>query len=81
MSEGAVRKRGDVTIKGELGEMFLGAFSDVTVRQAPGVTVLSADLEQAALHGRVARVARLGLELMGVFLQADSGQPRGSDRP
>jgi hypothetical protein len=61
--------------------MLLGAFSDVTVRQAPGVTVLSAGLDQAALHGLLARVADLGLELMGVSLQADSGQPQGSGRP
>jgi hypothetical protein len=81
VSEGAVRKRCDVTIKGEPGEMPLGAFSDVTVRQAPGVTVLSADLDQAALHGLLTRVADLGLDLMGVSLQAESGQPRGSDRP
>jgi hypothetical protein len=79
VSEGAVRKRCDVTIKGEPGEMLLGAFSDVTVRQGP--TVLSADLDQAALHGLLARVADLGLELMGVSLHADSGQPRASDRP
>jgi hypothetical protein len=81
VSEGAVRKRCDVTIKGEPGEMLLGAFSDVTVRQPPGVTVLSADLDQAALHGLLAGVAGLGLELMGVSLQAQSGQPRWSDRP
>jgi hypothetical protein len=79
--EGAVRKRYDVTIKGEPGEMLLAAFSDMTVRQAPGVTVLSADLDQAALHGLLARVADLGLELMGVSLGADSGQPRRSDWP
>ena len=61
--------------------MLLGAFSDVTVRQARGPTVLSADLDQAALHGLLARVADLGLELMGVSLHADSGQPLASDRP
>lgn len=83
MPKGAIRQRYDVTIKGEPGEMLLGAFSDVTVRQAPGVTpsVSSADLDQAALHGLLARVADLGLALVGVSLQADSGQPRGSDRP
>ena len=81
VSEGAVRKRCDVTIKGEPGEMLLGAFSDVRVRQAPGVIVLAADLDRAALHGLLARDADLGLELMGVSLQAESGQPRGSDRP
>lgn len=76
-----MQKRYDVTIKGEPGEMLRRVFSDVTVGQAPGVTVLSADLDQPALHGLLARVADLGLELMGVSLQADPGQPRGSDRP
>lgn len=56
----------DVTIMGEPGEVLLGAFSDVTVRRGRGVTVLSADLDQAALHGLLARVADLGIELVGV---------------
>ena len=43
----AVTVRYDVTIVGEPGDVLLGAFSDVTVRRAPGVTVLSADLDQA----------------------------------
>ena len=67
--------RYDVTIKGEPGDMLLGAFSDVTVRRSRGVTVLSADLDQAALHGLLQRVADLGIELVGVRLVADSGQP------
>lgn len=59
--------------------MLLGAFRDMMVREAPGATVLCADLDRAALHGLPARVA--DLELMGVSLRADPGQPRGSDRP
>lgn len=62
----------DVTIRGEPGDVLLGAFSDVTDSQAPGVTVLSADLDQAGLHGLLERVADLGVELMGV-------QSRGSN--
>ena len=61
--------------------MLVGAFSDLSVRQAPGASVLSADLDQAALHGLLARVADLGLEFTGALLQAASGQPRGNDRP
>mgnify|MGYP003404374935 CR=1 FL=1 len=73
-------KRYDVTIKGEPGEVLRSAFSDVTVRQAAGVTVLSADLDQAALHGLLGRVADLGLELVGVSLGAGPAPPRGSNR-
>jgi hypothetical protein len=72
--------RYDVTIKGEPGDLVLGAFRDVTVRQAPGVTVLSADLDQAGLYGLLIRVADLGIELMGVRLVAGPGPGRGTDR-
>jgi len=72
--------RYEVTIRGEPGEALLGAFSDVTVRQASGVTVLSADLDQAALHGLLARIADLGIDLLGVRLVARPAQPGGNDR-
>ena len=68
--------RYDVTIVGEPGDVLLGAFSDVTVRRAPGVTVLSADLDQAGLHGLLGRVADLGIELVGVRRVADPGETR-----
>jgi len=76
----AVPMRYEVTIRGEPGEVLLGAFSDVTVRQASGVTVLSADLVQAALHGLLARIADLGIDLLGVRLVARPAQPGGNDR-
>ena len=66
--------RYDVTIVGEPGDVLLGAFSDVTVRRAPGVTVLSADLDQAGLHGLLERVADLGIELVAVRRDADPGE-------
>lgn len=67
----------DVTIRGEPGDVLLGAFSDVTVSQASGVTVLSADLDQAGLYGLLQRVADLGVELLGVQSVADPAQSRG----
>lgn len=76
-SGGAVPVRYDVTIKGEPRDMLLGAFSDVTVRRAPGVTLLSADLDQAALHGLLQRIADLGIELLSVQLVPDAGEPAG----
>lgn len=71
----------DVTIRGEPGDVLLGAFSDVTVSQAPGVTVLSADLDQAGLHGLLERVADLGIELLGIQSVAGPVQPRGRNEP
>lgn len=76
----AVTMRYEVTIRGEPGETLLGAFSDVTVRRAPALTVLSADLDQAALHGLLARIADLGIDLLGVRLVARPAQPGGDDR-
>jgi len=70
----------DVTVKGEPGDLLRRAFNDVAVRPAPGVTVLSADLDQAGLHGLLARIADLGLVLIGVRLVAGPRQPRGRDR-
>jgi hypothetical protein len=75
-----VPKRYDVTIKGEPGEVLLNAFSNMTVRRASGVTVLSADLDQAALHGLLERVADLGLELVAVSLRGGPVPLRGSER-
>jgi hypothetical protein len=72
--------RYEVTIRGEPGEVLLGAFSNVTVRRAPAVTVLCADLDQAALHGLLARIADLGIDLLGVRLAARPAQPGGNDR-
>lgn len=69
---GACDMRYDVTIMGEPGDLLRSAFSDVTVARAPGVTVLSADLDQAALHGLLGRVADLGIELVGVQRVAGS---------
>lgn len=69
----------DVTVRGEPGDVLRRAFSDVTVRQSAGVTVLSADLDQAGLHGLLGRIADLGLELVGVRLLAHPGQSRATD--
>jgi hypothetical protein len=73
--------RYDVTIVGEPGDVLLGAFSDVTVSRAPGMTVLSAELDQAGLHGLLHRVADLGIELVGVQRVDGSGRTRETRPP
>jgi hypothetical protein len=60
-----------VTVKGEPGELLRAAFDDVQVSSAPGVTVLTAALDQPALHGLLARIEDLGLELLDMRLIAE----------
>jgi hypothetical protein len=60
-----------LTVKGEPGELLRAAFDDVEVSSAPGVTVLSAELDQPGLHGLIARIEDLGLELLDMRLVAD----------
>jgi hypothetical protein len=62
----------ELTVKGQPGELLRAAFEDVVVSSAPGVTILSADLDQPALHGLLARIEELGLELLDMRLVTDS---------
>ena len=66
----------ELTIKGQPGELLRAAFDDVVVSSAPGVTILSAELDQPALYGLLARIEDLGLELLDMRLISDG--PRGS---
>jgi hypothetical protein len=70
--------RYDVTIMGEPGEVLRAAFSDLTVRQGPGVTMLTADLDQAGLNGLLNRIADLGIELVAVRRGGGRPQVRGT---
>jgi len=63
-----------VTLKGEPGELLRAAFDDMAVSCAPGVTVLTGDLDQPALHGLLTRIEDLGLELLGMRLIAEVGE-------
>ena len=61
----------ELTVKGQPGELLRAAFEDVVVSSGPGVTILSADLDQPALHGLLARIEELGLELLDMRLVTD----------
>ena len=61
----------ELTVKGQPGELLRAAFEDVVVSSAPGVTTLSAELDQPALHGLIARIEDLGLELLDMRLVTD----------
>jgi len=62
-----------LTIKGRPGELLRAAFDDVDVSSAPGVTVLSAELDPPGLHGLLTRIEDLGLELIDLRLVSNGG--------
>lgn len=56
-----------IRVRGLLGETLLTAFPDLRAEARAGETVLSGPLpDQAALHGVLAQIDALGLELLGV---------------
>ena len=57
--------RYELWIRGHLGETILGAFEGLTAEARGSDTVLTGVVrDQAALHGVLAQVAALGLELL-----------------
>jgi hypothetical protein len=57
----------EIRLRGVLGASLLGAFPTLRAQAHDGITVLSGPLaDQAALHGALAQVESLGLELLGV---------------
>lgn len=56
-----------IRVRGALGETLLAAFPSLEAETRRGVTVLSGTLpDQAALHGVLAEIEALGLELLEV---------------
>jgi len=58
--------RYQITIFGGLGELGREAFADFKIEYANGNTVLTGDLDQAALYGALNRILALGLELVAL---------------
>jgi hypothetical protein len=57
----------EIRVKAHLSADWSGWFTELTVRQeSDGETVLSGPLDQAALHGVLAKVRDLGLVLVAV---------------
>ena len=77
--EGTVSPNYVLTLKGEPGELLYAAFDDVEVSTFPGVTRLSAELDQPALHSLLARIEELGLELIDLRLVIGCNGPEFSD--
>jgi hypothetical protein len=62
-----------ITISGGLGEIGREAFSDFKIESDDSTTVLTADLDQAALYGALNRILSLGFELIRLDRLADGG--------
>ena len=56
----------EIRVTGALGPAAREAFAGMVVEVEPATTVLTGDLDQAALHGLLDRVRALGLELVDV---------------
>ena len=70
------RQRYEIRVEGHLSNDWSDWFAGLTVRQeASGETVLCGSLDQAALHGILAKVRDLGLVLVAVN-QRKQGEPR-----
>jgi len=67
MDHHAKPSRYEIHLSGQLGERLLSAFPELDAQTLERVTVLVGDLpDQAALHGVLARIESLGLELLEV---------------
>ena len=55
-----------ITVSDGLGETGREALGDFGIQPEGADTVLSGDLDQAALHGALDRIGQLGLELVEV---------------
>jgi hypothetical protein len=61
-----------IRIEGHLGERWLRWFEGLDVSRLPeGETVISGEMDQAALHGILNRIRDLGLELISVQRKTD----------
>ena len=63
-----------ITISGGLGEIGREAFSDFKIESDETTTVLTGDLDQAALYGTLNRILSLGFELIRLNRLADGGR-------
>jgi hypothetical protein len=80
MAESAQRRCYRIRIRGVLGDTLLEGFPGLRARAENGETVLTGELaDRAALHGVLATIESLGLELLEVTSgdREDFGRDRG----
>jgi hypothetical protein len=81
-SRGAARPTNyEIVVRGELSQRFSTAFEGMTLVAGDGQTIIAGPVvDQAHLHGLLARVCDLGLELVSVNATLKPTPPRaGSD--
>jgi hypothetical protein len=63
-----------LVVRGELDDRFAYLFNGLDLERIAGTTVLSGSvIDQAQLHGYIARVEELGLELVSVRQTGEPG--------
>ena len=68
-----------MVVRGELDERFAYLFNGLDFERISGTTVLSGSIaDQAQLHGYIARVGELGLELVSI---KQTGEPGARKEP
>ena len=56
-----------LVVRGELDDRFVYLFNGMTMQKQAGTTVLSGTvIDQSQLHGHIARIQELGLELLSI---------------
>jgi hypothetical protein len=71
----------EVRVRGHLGETTRHAFADLRVETRGKDTVVVGPLDQSALHGVLARIESLGLELLEVRRLPGTPAPTNRDKP
>ena len=71
----------EIRVAGHLSDNWAGRFEGMSMRHEPeGETVLSGMLDQAALHGVLARIRDLGLKLISVKRIEEDNSSQSVDR-
>lgn len=80
MAKPANSRRYEIRVRGVLGETLLQAFPGLQARTEGCETVLSGELaDRAALHGVLAQIEALGLELLEVRSDAEPSESIEAD--
>ena len=62
----------DIRLRGQVGDSITAAFGDFEVTTGSGTTTLHGEItDQAALHGVINRIERLGLVLLDLHAETD----------